>query len=83
MLLCLMQAALLYNKFSITNGVKQGGVLLPVLFTVYIDELLYKLQQAGLGCHIGHLFAGAFGYANDATLLSPAKYALLKMLNIA
>lgn len=31
-----------FERFSTTNGVKQGGVLLPVLFTAYLDELLLK-----------------------------------------
>ena len=28
------------NWFHTTNGVRQGGVLSPILFTVYIDDLL-------------------------------------------
>ena len=35
--------------FSTTNGVKQGGVLSPVLFSVYIDELLTRLKHSGYG----------------------------------
>ena len=31
------------------NGVKQGGVLSPVLFVVYTDGLLLKLQESELG----------------------------------
>ncbi len=27
------------DKYTIVNGVKQGGVMSPLLFTVYIDEL--------------------------------------------
>ena len=36
--------------FSLSNGVKQGGVLSPVLFTLYIDKLLIKLKLSGVGC---------------------------------
>ena len=36
--------------FTTQNGVKQGGVLSPLLFAVYIDELLCKLKQSGYGC---------------------------------
>jgi hypothetical protein len=67
---------------GISNGVKQGGVLSPVLFNVYIDELLTRLQRSGYGCRIGHVFAGALGYADDVTLLSPTKHGTRKLLNV-
>ena len=44
-----------------SNGVKQGGVLFPLLFCIYIDKLLVQLKHSGLGCHLGSTFAGAFG----------------------
>ena len=40
------------DYFSISNGVKQGGVISPVLFNLYLDNLLIYLKQSGLGCHI-------------------------------
>ena len=40
------------DKFSVTNGVRQGGVLSPYLFSFYMDELLVKLKENGVGCHI-------------------------------
>ena len=32
------------HKFNVTNGVRQGGVLSPFLFSVYMDELLVTLK---------------------------------------
>lgn len=32
-----------FRPFSVKNGVKQGGVLLPISFSVYIDGLLARL----------------------------------------
>ena len=50
---------LLYNHFSkpfvTSNGVKQDGMLSPILFTLYIDKLLNRLRQSKLGCYVGHV----------------------------
>ena len=43
----------LSEYFLATNGVKQGGVLSPVLFCIYIDNLLVRLSKSGVGCYIG------------------------------
>ena len=69
-------------KFDVTNGVRQGGVLSPLLFTVYVDDLLIKLKRNGIGCHIGHLFVGALGYADDIILLCPTVEGLKDMIKI-
>ena len=70
------------SKFHVTNGVKQGGVLSPLLFAVYIDKLLVKLKKSGIGCHIGKTFAGAFGYADDIILLSPTVNSIKSLYNM-
>ena len=44
----------------------------PLLFTVYIDELLIRLHKCGSGCCIGNSLYGASGYADDVILLSPS-----------
>lgn len=68
--------------FSISNGTKQGGILSPLLFTLYIDQLLIKLKKSGIGCHLYGQYVGALGYADDITLVSPDIRGLNKMLNI-
>ena len=72
----------LSNKFTVGNGVKQGRVLSPILFTVYIDNLIETLKQRNVGCKIGNKFLGVFGYADDLTLLCPTLSGLREMLNI-
>ena len=68
------------NFFTVVNGVKQGGVLSPTLFCIYMDELLVKLSQCGVGCYIGTCFVGALAYADDIVLLAPSPSAMRRML---
>ena len=70
------------STFSVGNGVKQGGILSPVLFTVYLDGLIYQLKKKGLSCHFNGHFVGFFIYADDIALLAPSRDALNNMLDV-
>ena len=70
------------TTFSVKNGVRQGAILSPSLFCVYLDTLLGKLRDSGVGCHFGGAYFGAFGYADDVTLLSPTRQGLQILLDI-
>lgn len=70
------------NTFPALNGVKQGAIISPILFCVYLDTLLLELKRAGIGCHIGHLFAAVLAYADDVLLLAPTARAMRTMLAI-
>ena len=69
--------------FKVSNGVRQGAVLSPILFSLYIDDLFTEMSQSGLGCYINNVFYGILGYADDLVLLSPSRYGLQCMLNLA
>ena len=51
--------------FKIFSGVRQGGILSPLLFAVYVDVSVRKLKQSGYGCKIHGLFTGCILYADD------------------
>ena len=70
------------NEFKLKNGTRQGSVLSPSLFTVYIDDMLKELRQAQLGCHIAGIWYGACAYADDLALLAPNREVLQKMITI-
>ncbi len=68
--------------FNVTNGGKQGGVLSPTLFSVYIDGMLLQMKESGSGCHIGDVCCGGLGYTNDLTLLIPTVKCLKKIIHV-
>ena len=68
--------------YTVANGVRQGGVASPILFIIYMDILYERLEKAGIGCHIGSVFYGMIGYADDVILLATSVYALNRILRI-
>src|SRR5580692_1788880 len=51
-------------------GVRQGGILSPLLFTLFVDVVLQKLNDSNLGCYINFKCYNSFMYADDIILLS-------------
>ena len=68
------------DSFGVSNGVKHGGVLSPILFCI-IDNLLMSLKNNDIGCHVGSHCCGAFEHADDIMLLSPSVSGLQNMLD--
>ena len=68
------------SDFSIGNGVRQGAVISPVLFNIYMDDLFQILRKSGVGCEVDNFYYGLIGYADDFALLSPTREGLQKMI---
>jgi hypothetical protein len=68
------------NAFSLKAGVRQGGVLSPILFSVYVDNILSKLNN--LGCHMFGLCVSSFLYADDLVLLAPSVESMQEMIQV-
>ena len=72
----------LYHSFSVVLGVCQVGVLSPVMFNVYIDDLIRRLESDRLGCCVNGIYIGCIVYADDILLLSASVASVQAMLNI-
>ncbi len=70
------------GQFVVVNGVKQGWVLSPLLFAVYIDGLLIRLEETGVGCHMGIRFIGTLAFEDDLNLLSPTLSGLKILIDV-
>ncbi len=68
--------------FSASNSIKQGSVLSPILFSIYIDDLIERLLKNKEGCWVGNMFFGCIVYADDVELLVPCVRGLQFMLNV-
>jgi len=63
---CVRWVGALSFSYCITAGVRQGGILSPTLFAVYMDVLIVRLRKLGLGCRIFDKYYGCLMYADDA-----------------
>ena len=45
-----------------------------------MDALFERLQRNAIGCHVGPVYAGAFGYADNFALVVPSLYSLRCMI---
>jgi len=57
------------------------GVASPIMFCLYIDELLLKLADSVVGCWFGKFYVGVLAYTDDQVLLAPRASSMCIMLS--
>jgi hypothetical protein len=69
--------------FEVSEGVKQGCVLSPVLFCIFIHEFTKLLVKNDVGVRIHDIRVGSLFWADDVVLLANSEKELNQMLSLA
>jgi hypothetical protein len=68
--------------FDIEQGVRQGDSMSPILFAVFIDELVKELRATGLGVRLGETKLQALLFADDVALLAASPEELQQLIDV-
>ena len=68
--------------FFVGNGVKQEGIISPILFNIYMDDLSMHLNSSGIGGYLGTAFINHLCYADDLCLISLSSSGMQQLLHI-
>ncbi|XP_063953897.1 uncharacterized protein LOC135153720 [Lytechinus pictus] len=70
------------NSILLEKGVRQGAILSPSLYTLFIDNLIKTLKEKGLGCSFQGRYTGIIVLADDVALLASSAVELQEMLSV-
>ena len=80
--MCIKWGKISSAYFNVSNGVRQGGVLSPKLFAIYVDDLSQDLAMCTSGCYIDDQCINHVMCADDICLLAPSAIGLQHMLDV-
>ena len=79
--MCVRWGSTMSKGFNVTNGVRQGGILSPYLFNLYMDDLSLILREKYAGCKIAGRIINHLFYADDLVLMCPSYRGLQDLLD--
>ncbi|XP_061719999.1 uncharacterized protein LOC133527126 [Cydia pomonella] len=69
------------DEYRLECGVRQGGLSSPILFNLYVNQLIEELSSMHVGCHIDGVSINNISYADDMVLLGPSINAIRQLVN--
>ena len=71
----------LSDPFNVSSGVKQGDIISPVLFSMYLNDLATGIKELNCGIEIDAIKLAILLYADDIVLIAPNEVSLQKMID--
>ena len=68
--------------FHVSNGVRQGSIISPIFFNIYVDDLSNTLTNTRCGCNLNGINYNHLLYADDTVLIAPSPSALQKLVTV-
>ena len=68
--------------FPVETGLRQGCPLSPLLYSIYIMDMMKQLEEKGLGVKMDGIWCGGLMYADDIVLLAETGDELQGMLDV-
>jgi hypothetical protein len=68
------------DYFDVLQGVKQGSILSPLLYSFFINDVIKMMRRLNLGITEGGIWVGMLLYADDMVLLADSPEELQKMI---
>ena len=73
----------MYSKtFAVTRGTKQGSIISPKMFNIFLNDLITELDSSVWGVNLDGLNFNSFAYADDITVFSATATGLQNLINI-
>jgi len=72
----------LSEPFHVTNGFRQGGILRPYFFAVYLHGLSLELNNIKAECYIGEVLLNHLMFADDICVFCPSVRGLQSKLDV-
>ena len=79
---CVRVNNLMTDWFDVSCGLRQGCCLSPLLFNLFINDLVLRIKALGKGVHVGDQHVSILLYADDVVLMADNAQNLQSMLDL-